>query len=160
MADVADDRPLVEVARAIIDSNLYMTLATGDPGGRPWASPVYFAPVEYRQFVWVSSPDARHSQNLSGRSDIGIVVFDSTVPINSGQAVYMSAVAELVPDIDLDRFVALFSRSNQDRGGGPWSRDDVRPAGRLRLYRATATEQWVLDRHDRRIPVPLGLESP
>src|SRR4051812_19999063 len=121
MAAVGDDRPAVEVARAIVDSNLYMTLATADPGGRPWASPVYYARVDYRQFVWVSSPDARHSQNLSGRPDISIVVFDSTVPINSGQAVYMSAVAELVPDMDLDRYLAMFSRSSEDRGGGPWS---------------------------------------
>ncbi|MGH2983761.1 MAG: pyridoxamine 5'-phosphate oxidase family protein [Solirubrobacterales bacterium] len=31
------------VARAIIDSNLYMTLGTADQSGRPWVSPVYFA---------------------------------------------------------------------------------------------------------------------
>jgi len=159
MRSVADDCRLVEAAQAIIDSNLYMTLATADAGGRPWPTPVYFAPVQYREFVWVSSPEARHSQNLAARPDIGIVVFDSRVPINCGQAVYMSAMAEFVPDIDLDRCLALFSSSCQERGGDPWSRDDVGPAARLRLYRARATAQWVLDSHDQRIPVPLGLGS-
>jgi nitroimidazol reductase NimA-like FMN-containing flavoprotein (pyridoxamine 5'-phosphate oxidase superfamily) len=154
---VADDTTLVEAAREIIDSNLYMTLATADAAGRPWPTPVYFAPVDYREFVWVSSPEARHSQNISARPEIGIVVFDSRVPINCGQAVYMSAVAELVPAVDLDQCIEVFSRSSQYRGGSPWSRDDVEPAARLRLYRAIAAEHWVLDSHDRRIPLPLGL---
>jgi hypothetical protein len=87
----------------------------------------------------VSTPEARHSQNISARPDIGIVAFDSQVPINCGQAVYMSAVAELVPAVDLDRCLDVYSRSSQNRGGSPWSRDDVGPAARLRLYRATAS---------------------
>ena len=68
----------------------------------------------------------------------------------------MSAVAELVPAVDLDRCIEVFSRSSQDRAGSPWSRDDVGPAARLRIYRAIAAELWVLDSHDRRIPVPPG----
>lgn len=70
---------------------------------------------------------------------------------------YMSAVAEVVPAGDLERCLDLFSRSSQDRGGAPWAPEDVGPPARLRLYRATASEQWVLDSHDRRVPVPLGL---
>ena len=31
---------LVEAARGIIDANRYMTLATADAEGEPWASPV------------------------------------------------------------------------------------------------------------------------
>lgn len=31
------------IARAIVDSNAYMTLATADETGRPWASPVWYA---------------------------------------------------------------------------------------------------------------------
>ena len=48
-------------ARAIIDANRYMTLATADAAGRPWPTPVYFAPVAYRELIWVSRPEARHS---------------------------------------------------------------------------------------------------
>ena len=35
---------LGEVARAIIDGNRYMVLGTADTTGRPWVSPVYYAP--------------------------------------------------------------------------------------------------------------------
>ena len=36
------------LARGIVDSNLYATLATADAEGRPWASPVWFAHEGYR----------------------------------------------------------------------------------------------------------------
>jgi hypothetical protein len=146
---------LETVGRAIIDDNLYMTVATADTSGRPWPTPVYFAPASYEELVWVSRPEARHSQNIATRAEVGIVVFDSRVPINSGQAVYMSAEAGLVPAADLDRCIDVFSRSNQARGGPSWGADDVGPEARLRLYRAIASEQWVLDEHDRRVPVRL-----
>jgi pyridoxine/pyridoxamine 5'-phosphate oxidase len=153
---VADDPILVDTARAIIDANAYMTLATADASGRPWPTPVFFAPAGDRELIWVSRPGARHSQNIAARPDVGIVVFDSRVPLNTGQAVYLAAVAELVPADDVDRCIDVFSRSAQDRGGASWSPEDVGPAARLRLYRATASERWILDRHDERIPVSFG----
>jgi hypothetical protein len=68
-------------------------------------------------------------------------------------------VAELVPAEVLDRLLDVFSRSAQDRGGAAWSPEDVGPAARLRLYRATASERWVLDSHDERVPVPFGPDA-
>jgi hypothetical protein len=147
-------------ARAIVDANLYMTVATADPDGRPWPTPVYFAPASYGELVWVSSPGALHSQNIAARPDVGIVVFDSRAPIGTGRAVYMTARAGLVPVADLERLVAVFSRSARSRGGAGWSLDDVGPTARLRLYRAEASQQWVLDDHDRRVPLPVGLAAP
>jgi predicted pyridoxine 5'-phosphate oxidase superfamily flavin-nucleotide-binding protein len=40
---------LIDVARSIVDSNRYMTLATADESGRPWASPVWFAHAGYTE---------------------------------------------------------------------------------------------------------------
>jgi hypothetical protein len=34
------ERHPAAIARAIIDANLYMVLATADQAGRPWVSPV------------------------------------------------------------------------------------------------------------------------
>jgi predicted pyridoxine 5'-phosphate oxidase superfamily flavin-nucleotide-binding protein len=85
---------LAAVAREIIDANRYMVLGTADEEGRPWVSPVWFAPAGYGELFWVSSPDATHSRNLASRPELGIVVIDSQVPIGWGQGVYMSAVGE------------------------------------------------------------------
>jgi nitroimidazol reductase NimA-like FMN-containing flavoprotein (pyridoxamine 5'-phosphate oxidase superfamily) len=83
-------------AKAIIEANLYMVLGTADEGGRPWVSPVYCAAVNYREFFWVSRPETLHSRNLVARPEVSIVIFDSSVPIGTGQGVYMAATAEEV----------------------------------------------------------------
>jgi nitroimidazol reductase NimA-like FMN-containing flavoprotein (pyridoxamine 5'-phosphate oxidase superfamily) len=83
-------------AKAIIDANLYMVLGTADEAGRPWVSPVYYAPVAYQEFLWVSRPETLHSRNLIAQPDISIVIFDSSVPIGTGQGVYMAATAKEV----------------------------------------------------------------
>jgi nitroimidazol reductase NimA-like FMN-containing flavoprotein (pyridoxamine 5'-phosphate oxidase superfamily) len=148
------------VAREIIDSNLYMTIATADRDGLPWASPVYYAPAGYTHFHWVSSPESTHSRNLAARPDVGIVVFDSRAPISTGQAVYMSGVAAELDGHELERGIEIFSRVSQTHGGRPWTPEDVRSPAPLRLYRASATEHSVLDPavvgFDRRTPVSLS----
>jgi nitroimidazol reductase NimA-like FMN-containing flavoprotein (pyridoxamine 5'-phosphate oxidase superfamily) len=152
---MTDEHDLGAIARAIIDANLYMVLGTADEAGRPWVSPVYYAPAAYREFFWVSSPDATHSRNLEARPEVSIVVFDSGVPISTGQAVYMSATAgELVGD-ERAEALEIYSRRTLAHGGREWTLEDVQSPARLRLYRATAVDHYVLDEHDRRVPVTL-----
>ena len=143
------------IAKSIIDSNRYLTLGTADDTGLPWLSPVWYAPAGYREFFWVSSPEARHSRNLATRPQLSIVIFDSHAPVGKGQAVYMSGVAKQVPDDHLDRGIDVFSRRSEAQGARAWTRDDVQPPARLRLYHAIASEHFVLGDQDQRIPVSL-----
>ena len=140
-------------ARAMIDANLYMTLGTADQEGRPWVTPVYFAVADYTEFIWVSYPDARHSQNIAARPQVAIVIFDSQVPISTGKAVYMSAVAEQLNGDEVTPAIDIFSTRGVSHGGQPWTADDVAPTARHRLYRATASEHFVLDERDERVAV-------
>jgi hypothetical protein len=149
---------LAAIARTIIDSNDYMVLATADESGLPWASPVWYAPEQYRELLWVSSPEARHSRNLAVRPELGIVIFDSTVPIGTGQGVYMSAVADQPTGEELDRGIEIFSRRSEAQGGRAWTREDVLPTAPIRLFRARVSEHSMLDpaaSPDRRTPVTL-----
>ena len=146
---------LAAAARAIIDANQYMTLATADADGRPWASPVWFACADYREFVWVSSPAARHSSNIATRPEVAIVIFDSRQKPGTGQAVYAAAAAEEVPDFEVERALGLFSSVSEAKIGTPWARLEVEPPARLRLYHALASEHFVLSGRDERIPVEL-----
>jgi uncharacterized protein YhbP (UPF0306 family) len=97
-------------AQLIIDANLYMVLGTADEGGHPWVSPVYYAPVDYREFLWVSRPETLHSRNLVARPQVSIVIFDSSVPIGTGQGVYMVASAEEVTGYARVAAMDVFSR--------------------------------------------------
>jgi pyridoxamine 5'-phosphate oxidase-like protein len=159
------DRTPGDVAREIIDANLYMVLATADEAGRPWASPVYFANAGYTEFFWLSSPGATHSRNIARRPDVGIVIFDSQVPISTGQGVYMTAVAEAVEPEGIERGLDVFSRRSLTHGGVEWTRADVEREGEsaIRLYRATAAAHSILAKDgkpDHRIPVDLPGDIP
>jgi Pyridoxamine 5'-phosphate oxidase len=151
--DVSDRQAM---AKAIVDGNSYLTLGTADAEGVPWASPVWYAPASYREYFWVSKPGARHSQNIAVRPRVGIVIFDSSVPIGTGRAVYLAAAAEQVTDDDeIARGISVFSERSLAQGGRAWTPEEVGPSGRVRLYRARAFEQFVLSPEDERLPFEL-----
>jgi hypothetical protein len=138
-------------ARAIIDATLYVTLGTVDPDGRPWTSPVYFAPGGDREFIWMSATDARHSCNLAERPQVSMVVFDSTVPPYHGRAVYAVGEARELSGTDVDRALAAYPRpGGQD--DTPVTREEVTGPAPYRLYRATASDMWVLCPREPRQP--------
>ena len=114
------------MARSIIDSNRFMTLATADRDGVPWASPVWYAPVEYREFLWVSSPEATHSRNLAVRPQLAIVIFDSH-EAGGWKALYMSAVAEQLADVD--EAIGIYSRHGEAQELRAWYARGRRPSG-------------------------------
>lgn len=140
-------------ARALIDGNAYMTIASADAAGVPWASPVWFAHHRYADFLWVSHPDARHSYNVAARAEVGIVIFDSTVPEGSADAVYLEATAAEAAEEELGELMRIFSTRSTDRGGAPWTAADVTGVAPHRLYVARAVASFVLGDHDRRVPV-------
>ncbi|MFJ6084556.1 pyridoxamine 5'-phosphate oxidase family protein [Streptomyces sp. NPDC092369] len=147
-----------EIARGIVEANLYMVLASADQDGRPWSTPVYFAHADCREFVWVSSPQATHSRNIASRPEVGIVVFDSSAPIGIGQGVYMSALAARVDESEIERTIDVFSRRSVGHGGLVWTPADVKDTSGLVLYRAVADAHWILAKDgspDHRIPVDL-----
>jgi hypothetical protein len=145
------------VARAILDANHYMTLGTADAGGHPWVSPVFFATDAYRDFYWISSPEATHSRNLAARPELSIVVFDSKAPVGTGQAVYMAATAAGLSGPDLERGLQVYPGEAGLRAGARTKTpEEVLAPSLYRLYRASVTEHWVLDpgaAPDQRTPV-------
>ena len=83
-----------------------------------------------------------------------MVIFDSH-EAGGWKAVYVSATASEVTGADLERGIELYNRRSVDRGLPGWTADDVRAPTKHRLFRATASEHFVLSPHDERIPVRL-----
>lgn len=138
-----EQQDLGAIARSILDANLYMTLATVDGDGRPWASPVFYAAAGYTELYWMSSPEVAHSRNLAQRPRVSIVVFDSQVPAGTGQAVYMAATAEQLAGADVERGVEVYPGPAR-RGGRPVTPQELRAPAAYRLYRATVSRHWIL----------------
>ena len=141
-------------ASAVIDANLYLTLGTADRDGRPWTTPVYFAPAGHRDFYWTSAIDARHSRHIAERPRVSMVIFDSTVAPYHGRAVYAVGDARELSGGDLDRALTVYPRRD-GRGAGPVTREEVSGPAPYRLYQATASDVWVLCPREPRQPCPL-----
>jgi uncharacterized protein YhbP (UPF0306 family) len=129
-------------AHAVIDSNKYMTLATADRTGTPWVTPVYFTPDGTRRFLWVSSPEAQHSVNLTDRPEVAITVYDSSVPIGGAQAIYTRAMARLVATDELEPSAALYSGRLPELT--TFTAADLTDPGPFRLYEAVLQRWWLL----------------
>ena len=128
------DLELAEHVRRVIDSNSYMALGTTDEAGHPWVSPVWFASEGYDSFHWVSSPEAKHSQNLAARPDIAIAIFNSSVPVGGAEAVYMKGVANELTGVELARGLEVYDRVSQEDIGRSWVLNDVQGSSLFRLY--------------------------
>jgi nitroimidazol reductase NimA-like FMN-containing flavoprotein (pyridoxamine 5'-phosphate oxidase superfamily) len=132
-----------------------MTLATADAAGRPWISPVWFAPHD-DGFLWISRPDSRHSRNLAERQELALVIFDSTARPAERQALYVEAVAEQLDGERCDAAVARFSEHSVADELEPLGVDAVTGSGPFRMYHAAVTAAFMLeDERDFRIPVGL-----
>ncbi len=141
------------IARSIVDTNRFMALGTADDAGTPWVSPVWYAPISYREYIWVSRPGTKHSRNLARRPEVAIVIYDSHRP-GGWAAVYMAGAAAEVEEIDTA--LDAFNARSEEQGLRAWSREEVVVAGDFRLYRAAISEQFVLDDRDGRQPVNMA----
>jgi hypothetical protein len=85
---------------------------------------------------------------------VAITIYDSHGP-GSWQSVYMRARAERVGDDELAAGIAVYAAQSQKQGLPEWTLAQVTGPAKHRLYRATATEHFLLDDHDERVPVAL-----
>ncbi len=137
------------IVRQVIDDNRYMTLATADANGDPWASPVYFAADDYRDFYWMSSPEVTHSRNIATRPQVSIVLFDTRACTDAvpARTTYMKATAAQVHDNEVEHSLTIYPGPVER--GGIVTADELRAPAPYRLYRATVTEYFVLcPRHE------------
>jgi uncharacterized protein YhbP (UPF0306 family) len=128
----------------VLAANRYLVLGTADPDGRPWVTPVFFAPLNPNRVYWVSSPDSRHSRNIADRAAVALTVFDSTVAVGQAEAAYFDAHAvQATPDEVDAALQSLNSRVPQDK---LLSGEDLQPRGPLIVYRADLQHSYLLVR--------------
>jgi hypothetical protein len=148
------ETPLVSHARSLLETNAYVTLGTVGPDGRPWTTPVYFMADGLTDFYWMSSTASLHSVHLAAQPAVSLVVFDSTVAPYHGRALYAAASASQVEDGEISRGLEVYPGPIA-RGGSEVTVEDVTDPSPWRLYRARASEVWVLCPREPRQPCPL-----
>lgn len=90
---------LSSLAKAILRSNIYMTLATCDK--KPWASPVYYAMDRKYNFYYISQLKSVHSKNILKNGYVSFAIFDSHQKEGTGNGVQGYGTARLMKDSEL-----------------------------------------------------------
>ena len=128
----------------LLSANRYLVVATADEACAPWATPVFFAPLDQDRLCWVSSPDSRHSRNVAIRPSVAVTVFDSTVPVGGAEAAYADADAAPAPTELMAAALDALNRRLPDGRG--LTVEDVRPLGPMLVYVAEVRRRYVLAR--------------
>ncbi|MFF5296331.1 pyridoxamine 5'-phosphate oxidase family protein [Paractinoplanes globisporus] len=157
MDDSEREGVLAAMVRRVVDTNRYLTLGTVESSGLPRLTPVYYTHFSYRAFYWVSSPESHHSGNIARRADVSMVIFDSTLPPGSTEAVYLSAVAGEVPAESLASECAVAFQSVAN-GARPFSPAELSGAADLRLYRADVSS-WAVHIRGRHPEFGTGIDT-
>jgi nitroimidazol reductase NimA-like FMN-containing flavoprotein (pyridoxamine 5'-phosphate oxidase superfamily) len=133
-------KALVDKAKQIIADNIYMTVATASPDGKPWISPVFFAYDLHYNLLWVSYKDSLHSKLIRQNPRVAIVIFDSRAPEGDGDAVYIEAqVAELENLDEIQSAIGTLGKRVTKDEFRVNSVDDVTKAAAWRIYKASPT---------------------
>jgi nitroimidazol reductase NimA-like FMN-containing flavoprotein (pyridoxamine 5'-phosphate oxidase superfamily) len=127
-------------ARALLEAQTVMTIATADADGRPSVAPVAFAHDDDFNLYWVSSKTAQHSANIRHRPEVQIVVFRE----DPTEGVYVDARAAEIDDPDeVERAIALLNARDQPTKFEIAGPADVSDDAAWRIYKATRVETTI-----------------
>ncbi|NLE52564.1 MAG: hypothetical protein GX613_14295 [Chloroflexi bacterium] len=85
--------------RAFLKTQSTLALATaGDKDGRPQVAPLFFASDDALNLYWVSSPDSRHSVNISDWNDVAAAIYAHTWEWSGIKGVQLAGDAMAVTD--------------------------------------------------------------
>jgi len=92
------DRSIDERARALIEHENTLVLATSADDGIPIATPLFYYPDAEGSLYWLSSPDSRHSRNLNVRDRVAVAIFVPATDWTEIRGVQMEGTAGAVED--------------------------------------------------------------
>ena len=93
---MSENQDLAQLAKDIISTNQYMTIASVDSKGVPWASALCYAYDSNYNFYWVSLPSSKHQSNISNNSEVSFAIFDSHQDWGEGDGIQGNATVEKV----------------------------------------------------------------
>jgi len=105
------------LAKEIIESILYMNVATITPDGRPWNTPLVFAYDKHFHLYWLSWKKNQHSINVKNNPQVFATIYDSTVPTDTGFGVYLEGTAWQIKNLKetLLGLKCIYGRRNRIR---------------------------------------------
>jgi uncharacterized protein YhbP (UPF0306 family) len=147
----------VTIARRLIETGRYMSLATSD-GVRPWVAAVAYVCAAGPLFYWASRRDARHSLDLGASGQAAATIFDSQASYEDLEGVQLAGDSGVVPDDRVEGVFAVYVKRFPMYTAVRFAA--FTNAGPFGLYWLRPSEVWTLapasPEGDHRVPVDLS----
>lgn len=135
----------IQKAAAIIQQNVYMSLATL-VDGVPWVSPVFYVYDQELNFYFHSRRESAHAKALLECAHVSFAIFDSTKSSSECDGLQASAQCSEINDLDeLTSILPLYYQRADGTDPGLWSDKWKQPdlylgQGTRRFYKITLDE--------------------
>ena len=116
----------------------YATIATVCPDGQPWNTPLVGYFDDDLNLYWSSDILSQHSRNIEANSNIFVVIYDSSLPLGQGEALYLQMKAH---KLERRGEVTVAKQVYLDRYGEDGHEAFVGHCPR-RIYKATLVQAW------------------
>ena len=123
----------------LVSTTPYVTLATTCLDGKPWNTPVVGFFDEDCILYWASWTKSQHSLNIACEPHIFVVVYDTSLPLGQGAALYLRMHARMLHDEDEVSAAMLIYT---DRFGEDGSHAAFLGECPRRLYKAAPLQIW------------------
>lgn len=149
-------RTYSEKARHVIETNNYVTVATTDNEGNPWAAPVFFAYDKDYNLYFLSAVDSRHAENLAQNPNIAAVIFDSTSPVGQSDGVQLEGKVIPVERKAVAKVINIYCKRLFPNSDVPATEryipDEYSGASEFRFFKITIVKAYTTG-EDRRVEV-------
>lgn len=141
---------LNELAREIIKTNQYLTIASSDKKGSPWASAVVYSYDKDWNLYFLSIPSSNHCQNIKNREKVVVAIFDSHQLFGQGVGLQIEGEAVEVNTRDTGGSIKIFFERKFLYGGPSHSSKDyikqfTSKESVYRCYKIVPKRVWMND---------------
>lgn len=158
---------LNELAREIIKTNQYLTIASSNRKGSPWASVVVYSYDKDWNLYFLSIPSSNHCQNIKNNKKVVIAIFDSRQLFGQGVGLQIEGDATEAKPKDTAKFIKIyFDRKFPYDGSSHNSEDYIKQftdkGSVYGCYKIIPRKVWMNDPNnkiDTRVAVKLNLND-
>lgn len=143
-------RDLNKLAREVIKTNQYLTIASSDKEGFSWASPVVYSFDKNWNLYFLSIPSSNHCQNIKSNNKVVVAIFDSHQLFGQGVGLQIEGEAFEISAKDTARIIKIYFDRKFPYGGPSQSPENyikqfTSKDSIYRCYKIVPKKTWMND---------------
>ncbi|OGM01885.1 hypothetical protein A2115_00345 [Candidatus Woesebacteria bacterium GWA1_41_8] len=143
-------KDLNKLARKIVETNQYLTMATSDKNGSPWTAAVVYSYDKDWNFYFVSIPSSKHCQNIENNKRVVVAIFDSHQLFGEGVGLQIEGEAIMVdikdtPKVATIYFGRIYPYGKVTHNAGQYIKRFMKKGELYRFYKIRPTKFWMND---------------